>query len=200
MMESCKEFFSVELKELEKVVSGVETKIEMIERDIDSKHTAMDKDVKESFDRIHDKIRDLSRNQLDGCPALKLSDQKTKDGLKALDKSCVSNTDNIGDVSTVVAALPSVVTIRWAVGIVISSMFIFSSYLTSEFKVLHTQVEVLDKTGTARLYAVQTGITKELVRLNLLAVEKIQMQRQVNKSVDTSLTRINTRLNIRHTK
>ncbi len=138
-------------RKLDDVVEVITTQTVLIER-----FNNLDKDLKESFDRVHTKVEIISdvQHSAEGCTALQVSTQKMKDVQRSVDK----NTDNIEAVESTLGTYVSGATMKWALVLILTYAISFGTYVVDNLHTNDTSIKTC-KEG------------KEYVKLRLKALE-----------------------------
>lgn len=121
-------------RKLDDVVEVITTQTVLIER-----FNNLDKDLKESFDRVHRKVEIISdvQHSTDGCTALQVSTQKMKDVQRSVDK----NTDNIEDMQNELGTFVSGATMKWALVLILTYAISFGAFAVNAIHINDTSIK-----------------------------------------------------------
>jgi len=102
----------------------------------DTKLDNMDRELTESFKRVHNRIDELDgvQNSTTGCTSVQLLNRDvssvTKD-VSRLVEAIEKRQSDIDNIKTSLDSIPSASTIRWAIGLLVVYVVLFGSYVVS---------------------------------------------------------------------
>lgn len=153
---------SAEIKELGKRLEEITTYLAK-QQVFSNKLDTMDRELVESFKRVHDRIDDIKQVQLSerGCQSVKLLDRDIKNCEKdvvALQKTNQKLEKKVEELTIRIDKLPQPQTLKWALSLLIMYAISFGTFvIDSVYK---------ERSFEERQMLINKDITKELVKLN----------------------------------
>lgn len=111
----------------------------------DTKLNSMDRELTESFKRVHNRIDDLDsvQSSVAGCTSVQLLSKDvssvTKD-VNRLVEAIEKRQSDIGNIKTSLDSIPSISTVRWAIGLLVVYVVLFGSYVVTSLQEEEVQI------------------------------------------------------------